>query len=85
MFGFFMMSCAHAVPAGIPAFKTLGDQIIPYALWLFTIICAAVASQNGLLVCKGQLKAVIPALIGAIGSGLGLTGLFGTKVATLMI
>ncbi len=86
MFGFFMMSCAHAVPAGIPAAKSFIEIILPYAKWLVPIAGGTLTSVN-LWRCfdKGSVKAAGYAAGGASITCLGFTGLFGAQAATLLI
>ena len=86
MFGFFMMSCAHAVPAGIPAAKSFLEIILPYAQWLVPIAGGTLTSVN-LWRCfdKGSTKAAGYAAGGAGITCLGFTGLFGAEAATLLI
>lgn len=74
-----------AVPDKVAAFKTIGDQIIPYVTWGFAMGGGAAFSYNAWRVFQGQPKAAIYAMGGLVLSGLGFDGIFGTNASTLMI
>lgn len=81
-----VMTCyADAVPIDIPAIKTLGDKVMPYVIWIFSLCCAGYSAVNSVNLVKGQPKAALYALGGAVGAGVGFTELFGEHVTTLLI
>lgn len=84
-FIFITATMSAAVPDKVAAFKTIGDQIVPYLTWSFAMGGGAAFSYNAWRVFQGQPKAAIYAAGGLVLSGLGFDGIFGADAATLLI
>lgn len=84
-FIFVTATLSVAVPDKVAAFKTIGDQIVPYLTWSFAMGGGAAFSYNAWRVFQGQPKAAIYAAGGLVLSGLGFDGIFGADAATLLI
>lgn len=87
MFGFFMMSCAHAVPTGVPpVVGNVINQFMPLLIWLFTLGGGIITGTKGWqCLYHGQIKAGAYAVGGLIATGVGFNGLFAENALTVLI